>query len=76
MQETAKFIGFGFDLNGGTGIMLDVLDMTTDLVFDILHSVIQIRNDMLLLENFQELFALIEFDYILDYLIDAVLEAL
>lgn len=76
VEETAEFVGFGFDFDRGSGVAMDVLYVRADLVFEVLHILLQLRNDVLLLEDLQVLFALIEFYHILDSLIDAVLETL
>ena len=55
---------------------MDVLDVRADLVFEVLHILLQLRNDVLLLEDLQVLLILIEFYHILDSLIDTILETL
>lgn len=55
---------------------MDVLDVRADLVFEVLHILLQLRNEVLLLEDLQVLFILIEFYHILDSLIYTVLETL
>ena len=75
MKKTSKLVRFRPDLDRWPRIPLDILNMTTNFSLKIFHIVLQLRNHMLLLKDFQKFLALIEFDKILNPLIDATLEA-
>lgn len=75
MKKTSKLVSLRPDFNRWPRISLNIFNMTTNFPIKIFHAVFQPRNHMLLLKNFQKFLALIEFDQILNTLIDAALKA-
>lgn len=75
VQESPKLVSFGPDFYWWSCVSLYVLNMATNFAFEVFHVMFQIWNYVLLLQNFQKLFALVQFNQILNSLVDAILKA-
>ena len=75
MQKAAKFISFRFNFDWWASISLNIFNMHANFIFEILHVVFELSYYVFLLQNFKMLLSLIQFDQVLNSLINAILES-
>lgn len=75
MQETSELVDLTFYFDQRSRIFLHEIDMGVDLVLEVFILHIELIDHMLLLENLQELFAIIELIKIFDSIVNICLKA-